>query len=223
MNAFYFSTGTGAQSTCRDIPPSGMLVHSPSGRKVQFQINGVDVTMGSTLLFLTLPNNSLGIGVLQGQAQIKIKQQQFLINRFEALQITGAGGSTPQIPDNVEVQTMVLQRMIALYVQYIGMVQYTSSQWGFNMGLLLRSMNLIGPNDNVRFSPPVAKATQTPLPKECSERTFRPDGTVCIPQNGVFPCNRDGVCNNGEHSYICEEDCGPPPPPIPTCAGTQPC
>jgi hypothetical protein len=200
-----------------------MLVHSPSGRKVQFKINGIDVTMGSTLLFLTLPNNTLGIGVLQGQAQILVNQQLLLVNQYQALQIVGAGGPQPPNPTSYEIQTALFEEMVRNYVQMVGNSTANITQWASRLTQLLRSMKLIGPNDTVKFGVSPTRVTATPLAKECSERTFRPDGTVCIPQNGVFPCNRDGVCNNGEHSYICPEDCGPPPPPVPTCAGTEPC
>jgi hypothetical protein len=224
MNAFYFSTGVGAQSTCKDIPPSGMLVHSPSGRKVQFNINGIDVTMGSTLLFMTLPNNTLGIGVLQGQAQLNINQQFFTLNQFQALQIGGAGGSQPFQPTNYAFQRTFIDQMLRVYAQSLGNSQSFLNQWAAWLSKILQFMKINGLNDRVRFSLPAASTpTNTPLPDFCTQRTFRPDGTVCIPQNGIFPCNRDGVCNNGEHSYICEEDCGPPPPPVPTCAGTMPC
>ncbi len=53
MQAFYLRTGIGAVA-CEDAPESGLLIQSPDGvDEVTFNVNGVDVQVGSTVLFET--------------------------------------------------------------------------------------------------------------------------------------------------------------------------
>ncbi len=77
LSAFYFSTGVGAQSTCKDLPPDGMMIQSPSGSKVTFRANGADITIGSTIVLRTVPSDAdpnvrvLKLWVVEGQAVIR--------------------------------------------------------------------------------------------------------------------------------------------------------
>lgn len=53
MQAFYIQTGVGA-TNCEDAPESGLLIQTPDGvEEVTFNVNGVDVQVGSTVLFQT--------------------------------------------------------------------------------------------------------------------------------------------------------------------------
>lgn len=53
MQAFYLRTGVG-NTTCEDAPDSGLLIQTPDGvDEVTFNVNGVDVQVGSTVLFQT--------------------------------------------------------------------------------------------------------------------------------------------------------------------------
>lgn len=53
MQAFYLRTGIG-DAACEEAPESGLLVQTPDGvDEVTFNINGVDVQVGSTVLFQT--------------------------------------------------------------------------------------------------------------------------------------------------------------------------
>jgi hypothetical protein len=72
LSAFYFTTGIAAQAACQDIPPGGLLVQSPTGRKVTFQANGADITIGSSVVLRSRPNQMLWIGVLEGEARVAI-------------------------------------------------------------------------------------------------------------------------------------------------------
>jgi|GEM_PF-5034896 uncharacterized protein YgiM (DUF1202 family) len=49
MQAFRFRSGIG-DSTCEEVPDSGLLIQSPQGITVNFLINGVEVDLGSTVL-----------------------------------------------------------------------------------------------------------------------------------------------------------------------------
>ncbi|MEO1288779.1 MAG: thrombospondin type 3 repeat-containing protein [Chloroflexota bacterium] len=53
MQAFYLRTGIGT-TECEEAPESGLLVQTPDGvEEVTFNINGVDVQIGSTVYFTT--------------------------------------------------------------------------------------------------------------------------------------------------------------------------
>jgi hypothetical protein len=55
MQAFYLRTGIGAMA-CEEAPESGLLIQSPEGiEEISFNINGVDMKIGSTVLFQTKP------------------------------------------------------------------------------------------------------------------------------------------------------------------------
>jgi hypothetical protein len=59
LQAFYLRTGIGAPA-CEEAPESGLLVQTPEGvEEVLFNINGVDVSLGSTVLFQTDPTTEI--------------------------------------------------------------------------------------------------------------------------------------------------------------------
>ncbi|MBK8034241.1 MAG: LysM peptidoglycan-binding domain-containing protein [Anaerolineae bacterium] len=64
LNAVRLRTNV-AGTTC-DSAPSGMLVQSPTGQQVTININGADVTLGSTALFVAEPMGSMKMAVVEG-------------------------------------------------------------------------------------------------------------------------------------------------------------
>ena len=59
MQAFYLTTGIG-DAGCNEAPESGVLIQTPEGvSEVTFNINGVDVAMGSTVLFQAQPDAAM--------------------------------------------------------------------------------------------------------------------------------------------------------------------
>ncbi len=70
LQAFQLSTGIG-QPQCEEAPQDGLLVQTPEGiGEVAFNINGLDVSMGSTLFFYQTAEDSLRIATLEGYAQV---------------------------------------------------------------------------------------------------------------------------------------------------------
>lgn len=68
MKAFYLRSTIG-DSLCDEAPESGLLVQTPEGAgEVTFNINGVDVSMGSTVLFRAQPEGEMTISTLEGSA-----------------------------------------------------------------------------------------------------------------------------------------------------------
>jgi hypothetical protein len=65
MQAFYFRSGIG-RTTCAEAPDSGVIVQTPEGAGlVNFRINGVDVTLGSTAV-LSGSGSDFSVALLEG-------------------------------------------------------------------------------------------------------------------------------------------------------------
>jgi len=75
MQAFYLKTGVG-DSNCEEAPESGMLVQTPEGvGQVSFNINGVDVSMGSTVFFQVGGDEGMTISTLEGSAYVSAEEE----------------------------------------------------------------------------------------------------------------------------------------------------
>jgi hypothetical protein len=72
FSTFYFSTGTGAQSECKDIPSGGLLVQSPTGKKVSFKANGADISVASSVVLRAAAKGLMTISVLEGVVTVKV-------------------------------------------------------------------------------------------------------------------------------------------------------
>ncbi len=72
MQAFYFRSGIG-QTQCASAPIDGVLVQTPFGTgKVSFNVNGIDIAMGSTAL-LTSPASEANtcVSLIAGDAELR--------------------------------------------------------------------------------------------------------------------------------------------------------
>jgi hypothetical protein len=68
MQAFLLRTGI-EDAQCDEAPASGVLVQTPEGvSEVAFNVNGVDVSMGSTVLFRAQAEGNMTISTLEGSA-----------------------------------------------------------------------------------------------------------------------------------------------------------
>lgn len=81
MQAFYLSTGIG-DSACEEAPESGLLIQTPDGvEEVTFNINGVDVQVGSTVLFQTEAiaedENELLVTTVEGSAALQFDDENY--------------------------------------------------------------------------------------------------------------------------------------------------
>jgi hypothetical protein len=69
MNAFYFTSGL-SNLNCKAAPRDGILVRSPQHTEVSFSVNGVQVTIASTVLLTAERNKSMSVGLVEGHARI---------------------------------------------------------------------------------------------------------------------------------------------------------
>ncbi len=107
MQAFYLRTSIG-DSHCEQAPQSGMLVQTPKGAgEVTFNVNGVDVQMGSTVFFQAEPKKDMTVRTLEGAAYITAKNKTRVIvpgTRAKVplgqsvLDQSSGGGGAPAVP-----------------------------------------------------------------------------------------------------------------------------
>lgn len=69
MQAFYFSTGTGA-SVCNEAPDS-LMIQGPNSLEVQINANGVDINIGSTIVLESKGQNDISITAINGYAEVE--------------------------------------------------------------------------------------------------------------------------------------------------------
>lgn len=70
MEAVILNTGFGG-TTCDSLPPSAVLLQSPTGTQVAMNINGASVTLGSTLHLMARPNGLMTIATISGSAVVQ--------------------------------------------------------------------------------------------------------------------------------------------------------
>ncbi len=115
MQAFYLRTGAN-DAPCDEAPESGLLVQTPEGvEEVSFNINGVDVQMGSTVLFQADVDNGMTVSTLEGAAFVAADDGIQLIppgasSRIRLARTLLANGA-PEAPISYESK---LQRLRAL-------------------------------------------------------------------------------------------------------------
>ncbi len=112
MQAFSLRTGAG-DAACDEAPESGLLVQTPEGvEEVAFNINGVDVQMGSTVLFQTDSDNSMSVSTLEGAAFVGAQDgTQFIVPGSWvniALDENGRASAAPGLPESYERRTRLL-------------------------------------------------------------------------------------------------------------------
>lgn len=86
MQAFRLRNGLD-DGGCAEAPASGLIIQSPLGMNVNFQINGVDVEMGSTALFRALSATVLRVICLEGRVTITYQGQTVTLTPGESLDI----------------------------------------------------------------------------------------------------------------------------------------
>lgn len=70
MQAVRLRTAVGSPD-CSQAPPNGLLVQTPHGvGRVLLQVNGVDISLGSTVFLTAQPNQDLTISTLEGSALV---------------------------------------------------------------------------------------------------------------------------------------------------------
>lgn len=104
MQAFYFQPGIGTAS-CAEVPSSGVVIETPQGvGQVTFNINDVEVSLGSTALFTfdgAADERALNIRVLQGEARVRSGDivRELRMNQELSVQVDGNFRATGTLSD----------------------------------------------------------------------------------------------------------------------------
>jgi hypothetical protein len=70
MNAVILKTNFDG-ITCADTPTASVIIQSPEGQRVSMNINGSNVTMGSTLQLALTEDGALNIATIEGSAEVE--------------------------------------------------------------------------------------------------------------------------------------------------------
>ncbi len=115
MQAFYLRTGIG-DADCQEAPESGLLVQTPEGAdEIAFNVNGVDVSMGSTVLFQADEEQGMSVSTLEGAAFVAAEDgaqpiapgSWVRIGLGRDLRATGA----PELPQSYQRRTRMLESL----------------------------------------------------------------------------------------------------------------
>jgi hypothetical protein len=115
MQAFTLRTGV-ADSACEEAPESGLLVQTPEGiETVAFNVNGVDVSMGSTVLFQGNAELGLTVSTLEGSAFVAAEDNVQPIVPGSWVRI-GIGqnlraNASPELPESYARRARILQAL----------------------------------------------------------------------------------------------------------------
>jgi hypothetical protein len=200
VNAFYFTTGIQAQSSCRDIPPAGLFVQSPKGMSVSFKLNGADIVMGSTGVFTFRPgaSNTITIWTMDGEIDVIVGGTWFRVPAGNARDFPLGGSDGMQLirrPTDLRPISLA-DPQAPIYIRTLCAVAKAA-------GLTVQGCTI--------------KPPPTPV-----SNTSGPTQVACQPTQPGLPCNCNGVCDpNGESYYTCPQDC--PFAPIPPAAATAVC
>lgn len=100
MQAFYFRSGIG-RTTCAEAPDSGVIVQTPEGAGlVNFRINGVDVTLGSTAL-LSGNGSDFSVALLEGTGFVESNgiMRQLVPGSETSVQMDAPSADAPGAPN----------------------------------------------------------------------------------------------------------------------------
>jgi hypothetical protein len=115
MQTFYLRTGIG-DAACEEAPESGLLVQTPAGvGEVAFNVNGVDVQMGSTVFFQASDSSGqMTVSTLEGAAFLQRNQERHVIiagtrgrlSLYPILDASSGGGAIAPIPTTGGTETL---------------------------------------------------------------------------------------------------------------------
>ncbi|MEO8393091.1 MAG: hypothetical protein ABI700_08855 [Chloroflexota bacterium] len=78
MEAFYFKSGL-ADAPCPQAPDSGILIQNPQGDyKVNLLVNGVSISLGSTVYLQAQSGGVMTVNVLEGGAKVTLKEDNYV-------------------------------------------------------------------------------------------------------------------------------------------------
>ncbi len=78
MQAFRLVTGL-AGTRCEEPPLDGLLIRTPTGMRMHFTMNGVELRVGSTIFVSAVPRESLTVATLEGEVELRTHDRALLV------------------------------------------------------------------------------------------------------------------------------------------------
>ena len=108
MQAFTFHSGIG-DSQCSEMPQSGILIQTPEGaRGIEFAVNGVNLTIGSTIFLQAEADDEMLVYTLEGQARVEAFEKEVLVPAGAQTSIpldgTGNASDVPSDPEPLNAE-----------------------------------------------------------------------------------------------------------------------
>jgi hypothetical protein len=115
MQAFILRTGV-SDAACDQAPESGLLVQTPEGaEEIAFNVNGVDVSMGSTVLFQSDADEGMSVSTLEGAAFVAAEDdaQPIVPGSWVRIQMNSnlRASAGPELPESYERRARILQNL----------------------------------------------------------------------------------------------------------------
>jgi hypothetical protein len=115
MQAFRLKTGV-SDASCEEAPESGLLVQTPEGAdEIAFNVNGVDVSMGSTVLFQADPDQGMSVSTLEGAAFVAAEDgaQPIVPGSWVRIAINRElqASAGPELPESYQKRARLLQNL----------------------------------------------------------------------------------------------------------------
>ena len=110
--AYYFTSGIG-QPGCNQAP-NGMLIQTPDGiGEVNFTVNGIDISLGSTAYLGTLEEDMLTFALLEGNATLSIDDSEVELEgeQFTTVALDEDGNATGEFSEADDIEELELPEL----------------------------------------------------------------------------------------------------------------
>lgn len=210
MQAFYFRTGIG-RSTCAEAPTSGVVVQTPEGvGLVNFNVNGVNITLGSTAVLSAGESEILSVALLEGTGTIEsggiIRR---LVPGSESRIERVASAEGPDVPPIPSLPEPIKRERYAIVSQVLSIVPREISLPAPARNDDIFRLNPIGNTGGVlQIDIQVPGCPAGTPPEQCACNDVDNDGTCdAVPCSERFPTMCIPGCRDDDGDGKCDVQC----------------
>lgn len=115
MRSFYLETGIGSKA-CIESPTDGLLIQTERGMgKVYFQINGVDIVLGSTAYIQASAGGQFRLYMIDGEAVVQVEGHRVVVTARTFIEIWMTDDSLPDsIPSIPKIYDLKILELLPL-------------------------------------------------------------------------------------------------------------
>ncbi len=173
MKAFYFSSGFGT-ITCDQVPFDGIVVRTPEGMDITFQVNGTELTLAGTGNLQAQPGSEMTVSILEGSAIVTSDGQQQEVQAGYAVTVPLGGESGLEASGPPSSPTPLSETLAALGCALVGVGCPPAP----TEVAVLPSPTQRPTNTPVPSSPGAPTNTPVPLPTLTATLTLTPTSTL---------------------------------------------